>query len=130
MSTHSTNSYTHTNRLLSEESLGICSLESLTAAFHRQYAKQDWFRVLNALVVLVQMRDLLPAPPQRLAALFLLYEAYRADLSLNPFSHFFAELLRPGVVVDDQPANGRTLSAIEEWFLSQLLTTSIPRDVS
>ena len=113
-------------RLLSEENLSACNLETLTATFHRQFAKHDSFRLLNGLVVLLQMRDLLPAPPQRLAAIFLLYEAYRADPSPNPFSLFFTELLQPSVRTDE----GSGLSPVEEWFLCQLLATSIPRDVS
>ncbi len=74
------------------------------------------------------MRDLLPAPPQRLAAIFLLYEAYRNDLSPNPFSYFFAELLQPRER-EEQPTSGLGLSLVEEWFLGQLLATTTPRDV-
>ena len=120
--------------ILSEESLTTANLESLAALFHRHFSKQDGFRVLSTLVMLLQMRDLLPDPSQRVAALFLLYEVYRSDgLAANPFTLFFAELLQPSVQ-DDRAQRGLPcgydLSQVEVWFLSQLLATSIPRDVS
>lgn len=120
--------------ILSEENLSTANLESLAALFHRHFSKQDGFRILSAVVMLLQMKDLLPGLPQRIAALFLLYEVYRSDgLSATPFTLFFAELLQPSMQ-DDRSQRGLPcgygLSQVEVWFLSQLLATSIPRDVS
>lgn len=49
-----------------------------------------WFQVL-----LLQNKDLLPHPTQKLAAVFLLYEMYRADqpVAHNPFASVFVHLL-------------------------------------
>ena len=46
-------------------------------------------------VLLLQNRDLLPHPTQRLAAVFILYEMYKADqpVAANPFASVFVHLL-------------------------------------
>ena len=82
--------------------------------------------------MLLQHKDILPLALQRVAAMFLLYELYRSDQpSANPFAQFFVELLQPQVE-DDRVVNGvsygHTLSAVEKWFLAQLLN-STPKDV-
>ena len=82
--------------------------------------------------MLLQHKDLLPLVSQRVAAMFLLYELYRSDQpSANPFAQFFVELLQPQVE-DDRVVNGvsygHSLSAVEKWFLSQLVN-STPKDV-
>ena len=79
------------------------------------------------------MKDLLPSPAQRIAAIFLLHELYRSDTaSANPFISFFAELLQPSVDDDRAQMNlpcGHSLSAIEQWFLAQLLAPTLQREV-
>ena len=95
--------------------------------------KLDNFRVGSALVLLLQMKDLLPSPSQRIAAIFLLHELYRSDTtSANPFVSFFAELLQPSVEDDRAQMNlpcGHGLSAVEQWFLAQLLAPTLQREV-
>jgi len=45
--------------------------------------------------VLLQERDLLPQPAQRIAAIFLILELYHSEPVLsNPFAAFLAELLK------------------------------------
>lgn len=121
--------------LLSEDTVGGSSLEAIAASFHRHWnRKQDHFRVGNALMMLLQQRDLLPLSSQRIAAIFLLYEPYRSDsLSSNPFSAFFAELLQPSVE-DDRASMGlpcgHSLGMVEKAFIIQLLTpSSVPREL-
>ena len=50
-------------------------------------------------MLLLQNRDLLPHPTQKLAGVFLLYEMYRLEpISINPFALVFVHLL-----VSNQP---------------------------
>ena len=68
--------------------------------------------------MLLQHKDLLPLPSQRIAAMFLLHELYRSDqTSANPFAQFFAELLQPQVE-DDRMVAGtaceHSLSTVEK----------------
>ena len=55
--------------------------------------KQSW--LLYFQVLLLQNRDLLPHPTQRLAAVFILYEMYKIDqpVAANPFASVFVHLL-------------------------------------
>lgn len=115
----------HGRSLLSDDNMVSCNLETLVATYHRYFTRQDSFRVGSALVLLLKMRDLLPSPPQRLAALFLLHELYRSDsTSSNPFSLFFAEMLQSHAEGDG------TVSMVERWFLAQILAPTLPREVS
>ena len=111
--------------LLSDENMGSCNLENLVATYHRYFSRQDSFRVGSAIVLLLRMRDLLPSPSQRLAALFLLHELYRSDsASSNPFILFFVEMLQPSMEGCHQ-----SVSLIERWFLVQILAPTLPREV-
>ena len=123
----------HLCSLLAEENLRSCNLETLLSSYHRYFGKLDNFRVGSALTILLQMKDLLPSPAQRIAAIFLLHELYRSDTaSANPFISFFAELLQPSVDDDRAQMNlpcGHGLSPIEQWFLAQLLAPTLQREV-
>ena len=119
--------------LLAEDSLRSYNLETLLSSYHRYFGKQDNFRVGSALIILLQMKDLLPSSAQRIAAIFLIHELYRSDTtSANPFMSFFAELLQPSVEDDRSQMNlpcGHSLSTIEQWFLAQLLAPTLQREV-
>lgn len=124
MNALSTKELTNLLNLLSDENMQSCNLESLVATYHRYFTRQDSYRVGSALVLLLRQRDLLPSPPQRLAALFLLHELYRSDsTSANPFTLFFVQLLQ-----SNRDNNGGA-SSTEQWFLSQILSPSLPREL-
>ena len=84
--------------------------------------------------MVLQHKDLLPLPSQRVAAMFLLHELYRSEQpNGNPFSQFFVELLQPQVVDDRTVVGvvcGHALSSVEKWFLAHLLSSPSPKDVS
>ncbi|XP_048727465.1 CCR4-NOT transcription complex subunit 11-like isoform X1 [Ostrea edulis] len=115
--------------VLSEDTTQTQSFESLAASFHHYFTKQDHFKVGSAIVLLLQNRDLLPHPTQKLAAIFLLYEMYRTDpIAANPFATVFVHLLNPPT--ENQEAGQFDLhwaipaiSPAERYYLSQLISS-------
>ncbi|CAI8045303.1 CCR4-NOT transcription complex subunit 11 [Geodia barretti] len=120
-------------KVLAEANLTNSTLESVAVAIKTHFSKADYFRVGNALTMLLQHKDLLPLTSQRIAALFLLNEFYRSEQpSGNPFALFFVELLQPQVEDDRTVAGvpcGHSLSPIEKWFLAHLLSSLTPKDL-
>ncbi|KAK6183911.1 hypothetical protein SNE40_002335 [Patella caerulea] len=115
--------------VLSEDATQTQTFEALSTSFHHYFTKQDHFKVGSAIVLLLQNRDLLPHPTQKLAAIYLLYDMYKTDnVSVNPFAPVFIHLLNPP---SDKPDAGQydlhwaipAISPPERIFLSQLITS-------
>ncbi|XP_059150855.1 CCR4-NOT transcription complex subunit 11-like [Physella acuta] len=117
--------------VLSEDATQAQSFETLANSFHHYFTnKHDHFKVGQALVLLLQHRDLLPHPTQKLAAVFILYEMYKTDpVSANPFAAVFLNLLQETTERKepnpyDLQSSIPPVSAAERYFLSNLVTST------
>ena len=111
--------------ILSEKNAVSCSLEVVVGTYSSQFSVQDKFRVGSALIMLLRHHDILSAPAQRLAALALLHNLYTSDSSAPKlFTSFFVELLQPTMDICFIQSGELTT---EHWFLSQILSPSLPK---
>jgi hypothetical protein len=80
--------------VISEEHTTTQTFEAIASSFHQFFNKQEYFKIGNAIVTLLQNRELIPHQSQRLVCIFLLFEMYRTDtISSNPFAPLFIHLL-------------------------------------
>lgn len=117
--------------VLSEDATQAQTFETLANTFHHYFTnKQDHFKVGQALVLLLQHRDLLPHQTQKLAAVFILYEMYKTDpVSANPFAAVFLNLLQESPERKesnpyDLQSSIPPVSAAERYFLSNLISST------
>ena len=111
--------------ILSERNAVSCSLEVVVGTYRTHFSVQDRFRVGSAIITLLRHHDILSAPAQRLAALALLHNLYAYDTSAPKlFSSFFVEVLQSTV---DRCYTQSGKSTTERWFLSQILSPSLPK---
>lgn len=102
---------------LNEDTCGTSlTFEQISAQFQHNISKSDYLRVGNALVLLLQNRDLISTPQQRLIILFLFHDMYKNDqqsIDLNPFAPVFLSILQ-------QSSNGENLSNQKHfhWFIT------------
>jgi hypothetical protein len=83
--------------LLNEDTCGsLLTFEQISIQFQHVISKSDYFRVGNALVLLLQNRDLIPTSQQRLIIFYLFIEMYKNDqqsIYINPFAPVFLSIL-------------------------------------
>lgn len=105
--------------ILNEDTCGTSmTFEQISAQFQQNIAKSDYLRVGNALVLLLQNRDLISTPQQRLIIVFLFYDMYKTDhqqqnsIDINPFAPVFLSIL--------QQSHGENLSNSKHfhWFIT------------
>lgn len=80
--------------ILYEKGIATQNFDGLSNTFHQFFAKQDFFKIGCAIVTLLQNKDLIVNPIQRIACIFFLYDMYRNDpIVVNPFATVFTSLI-------------------------------------
>lgn len=102
--------------LLNEETCGSSlTFEQISIKFQHGISKSDYLRVGNALVLLLQNRDLAPTVSQRLIIYFLFIEMYQNEqqtINMNPFAPVFLAVLQ------SNQENSRTTQKYFHWIIS------------
>jgi len=73
------------------------TFEQISIKFQHEISKSDYLRVGNALVLLLQNRDLIPTSQQRLIIFYLFIEMYKNEqqsIYINPFAPVFLSVLQ------------------------------------
>lgn len=80
--------------MISEENTSSQTFEAMANTFHQFFTKPDFFKIGCALVTLLQNKDLVVHPTQRLVCIYFLYDMYRTEqIKSNPFSCVFFYLV-------------------------------------
>lgn len=122
--------------VISEENTSTQTFEALASSFHQFFNKSDFFKIGCALVTLLQNKDLLVHPTQRIVCIHLLYDMYRTDqIASNPFACVFISLVNPPSPVTNQNGSAKEfnwsmprLTPQEKFFVSQIISTP-PKDL-
>eukprot|EP00116_Pleurobrachia_bachei_P001859 sb/3462121/ len=110
-------------QIVTAESSLSNNLDAIALSFHKDINRSEHFKVGMVLMTLLQNRDLLEQPAERIAALYLLFEMYRSEsFTVNPFAPFFHSLL-----TTEESTIADNLSA-EVYFIS-LITSPSARDI-
>ena len=128
----------HLLTLLAPESVDSHPVEALSSRLASHFSRPEAFKVGLALTHLLQHPDLVPAPPQRLAALVFLHDLFRNEpFNLNPFLAVFVHFLfyegddeggGGGGNTEEDPGSlgaslcGVKLSTVERQFVTLLVT--------
>jgi len=109
--------------IISSETSLSSNLDAIALSFHKDFNRSEHFKVGMALITLLQNKDLLERPAERIAALYLLFEMYRSEsFSVNPFAPLFHSL------VQEANNNSNTKVSPEVYFIS-LITSPSARDI-
>lgn len=120
--------------LLNEDTCGsVLTFEQISMQFQQNISKSDYLCVGNALVLLLQNRDLIPSIQQRLIILFLFYDMYKNEqqtIHTNPFAPVFISILQanPGEHLSTQKHFHWFITPVtihERWFVKSLLQNSV-----
>lgn len=77
--------------LINEDTCGTSlTFEQISVKFQHGVAKADYLHVGNALVLLLQNRDLTPTAQQRLIIFYLFIEMYKSEQQQSPYMNPFA----------------------------------------
>lgn len=84
--------------LLNEDTCGrALTFDQISNEFREKISPSNYLRVGNALVLLLQNRDLTPTPAQRLIIFYLFFDMYKTEqstTSTNPFAPVFQSILQ------------------------------------
>jgi hypothetical protein len=119
---------------LNEDTCGTSlTFEQISVQFQHNISKSDYLRVGNALVLLLQNRDLISTPQQRLIILFLFHDMYKNDqqssIHMNPFAPVFLSILQN--TTNDNHSTQKhfhwfisPITQHERWFVKALINNS------
>jgi hypothetical protein len=101
---------------LNEDTCGTSlTFEQISNEFQHEISKRDYLRVGNALVLLLQNRDLTTTLQQRLIIFYLFIDMYKNEqqpIHMNPFAPVFLSVLQ------SKEENGLTTSKHFHWIIS------------
>ena len=116
--------------LLNEETCGLAlTFDQISNEFREKISPSNYLRVGNALVLLLQNRDLTPTPAQRLIIFYLFFDMYKTEqssMSTNPFAPVFQSVLQVNGEIFSNPQKHfhwiiSPVTSQERSFVSALL---------